>query len=86
MFLTLLETFAKEKGFIRFQIDSYNDFITRRIPKVLSEIGTVKPNVPDLGDFKIKLGEFKLGEPSVNEADGSVRGSPRTKQHRCENS
>jgi DNA-directed RNA polymerase subunit B len=74
MFLTLLETFAKEKGFIRFQIDSYNDFITRRIPKVLSEIGTVKPNVPDLGDFKIKLGEFKLGEPSVNEADGSVRG------------
>ncbi len=72
-FLTLLDTFTKEKGFVRFQIDSYNDFITRRIPKVLSEIGTIKPEVPDLGDFKIKFGEFKIGEPSVKEADGSVR-------------
>jgi len=72
-FVTLLDTFAKEKGFVRFQIDSYNDFITRRIPKVLSEIGMIKPEVPDLGDLKIKLGEFKIGEPSVKEADGSLR-------------
>ncbi len=72
-FLTLLDTFTKEKGFVRFQIDSYNDFITRRIPKVLSEIGTIKPEVPDLGDFKIKLGEFKIGDPKVKEADGSDR-------------
>jgi DNA-directed RNA polymerase subunit B len=72
-FLTLLDTFAKEKGFVRFQIESYNDFITRRIPKVLSEIGVIKPEVPELGDLKIKLGEFRLGDPSVKEADGSVR-------------
>lgn len=73
IFLTLLDTFTKQKGLVRFQIDSYNDFITRRIPKVLNEIGTIKPEVPDLGDFKIKLGEFKIGEPSVKEADGSSR-------------
>lgn len=73
-FLTLLDAFVKERGFVRFQIDSYNDFITRRIPKVLSEIGVIKPQVPDLGEFKIKLGEFKLGEPCVKEADGSTRG------------
>ncbi len=73
-FLTLLNTLARERGFVRFQTESYNDFITRRIPKVLEEIGTIKPEVPDLGEFKIKLGEFKLGEPSVKEADGSVRG------------
>lgn len=72
-FLTLLDTFTKERGFVRFQIDSYNDFVTRRIPKVLSEIGTIKPEVPDLGDFKIKLGEFKIGDPKVKEADGSDR-------------
>jgi len=72
-FLTLLDVFSKEKGFVRFQIDSYNDFITRRIPKVLSEIGVIKPEVPELGDFKIKLGEFKIGEPTVKEADGSTR-------------
>lgn len=72
-FLTLLNTYIREKGLIRFQIDSYNDFISRRVPKVLSEIGQIKPEVPELGEFKIKLGEFKIGEPSVKEADGSVR-------------
>ncbi len=39
----------------------------------MSEIGVIKPDVPDLGDLKIKLGEFKIGEPSVKEADGSTR-------------
>ena len=73
-FLTLLDAFTREKGLVKFQADSYNDFISRRIPKVLSEIGVVKPEVPELGEFKIKLGEFKIGEPSVKEADGSVRG------------
>jgi DNA-directed RNA polymerase beta subunit len=72
-FLTLLDTFIKEKGLVRFQTESYNDFVTRRIPKVLNEIGVIKPEVPELGEFKIKLGEFKIGEPSVKEADGSVR-------------
>jgi DNA-directed RNA polymerase beta subunit len=71
--MVLLDVFAKQKGFVRFQIDSYNDFIVRRIPKVLNEIGTIKPEIPDLGDFKIKLGEFKIGEPCVKEADGSIR-------------
>lgn len=69
----MLNAFVREKGFVRFQIDSYNDFITRRIPKVLASIGTIKPQIPELGDLKIKLGEFKIGEPSVKEADGSIR-------------
>ncbi|MBI5872224.1 DNA-directed RNA polymerase subunit B'' [archaeon] len=71
--LSLLNAFVKEKGLVRFQIDSYDDFVTRRIPKVLNEIGVIKPEVPELGEFKIKLGEFKIGEPSVKEADGAVR-------------
>lgn len=69
----MLDTFAKQEGFVRFQIDSFNDFVTRRIPKVLNSIGEIKPNVPELGDLKIKLGEFKIGTPSIKEADGSVR-------------
>jgi DNA-directed RNA polymerase beta subunit len=72
-FLTLLNTFINEKGLVRFNIESYNDFVVRRIPKILNEIGVIKPEVPELGEFKIKLGEFKIGEPSVKEADGSVR-------------
>lgn len=72
-FVTLLDAWVRDRGFVRYQIDSYNDFITRRVPKVLSEIGTIKPEVPDLGEFKIKLGEFRIGGPQVKEADGSVR-------------
>ena len=72
-FLTLLNTFIKERGFVRFQIESYNDFITRRIPKVLNDIGVIKPELPELGNLKIKLGEFKVEQPSVKEADGAVR-------------
>lgn len=72
-FTTLLSSLVRERGFVKFQIESYNDFITRRIPKVLSEIGVIKPEVPDLGEFKIKLGEFKIGGPTVKEADGSNR-------------
>lgn len=69
----MLDTYAKQEGFVKFQINSFDDFVTRRIPKVLSAIGVIKPNVPELGDLKIKLGEFKIGTPSIKEADGSVR-------------
>lgn len=72
-FLTLLKTFIRGRGLVRFQIDSYNDFVTNRISKIVKEIGVIKPKVPELGEFKIKLGEFKIGEPSVKEADGSMR-------------
>lgn len=72
-FFEILQSFAKDRGFVRFQIDSYNDFITRRIPKVLKEIGEIKPEVPELGELKIRLGKFEVGEPCVREADGSVR-------------
>jgi len=72
-FKTLLESFILDQGFVKFQIDSYNDFITRRIPRIIKEIKQIKPEVPDLGEFEIRLGKFKLGEPSVKEADGSIR-------------
>jgi len=72
-FTTFLETLWKEKGLVRFQIDSYNAFIARRIPRILKQIDVIKPDVPELGEFKIKFGKFRIGEPSVKEADGSIR-------------
>lgn len=72
-FNTLLKSFVDEEGFVEFQIESYNDFIARRIPNIIKQIKEIKPEVPDLGEFRIKFGKFKLGQPSVKEADGSVR-------------
>lgn len=76
-FLDLMDAFKRERGLVRFHIDSYNDFITRRIPKIVKGIKEIKPDVPELGDFKIKLGDFKIGKknwgPWAKEADGSER-------------
>ena len=72
-FNVLLKSFAEDQGFVKFQIDSFDDFIERRIPNIIKQIKEIKPEVPDLGEFKIRLGRFKLGSPSVKEADGSVR-------------
>ncbi len=72
-FNILLNSFAEEQGFVKYQIDSFNDFIDRRIPNIIKQIKEIKPEVPDLGEFKIKLGKFRLSSPSVKEADGSVR-------------
>ena len=73
IFWSLLERFVRDKGLVRFQIDSYNDFVTRRMPKIIKEIKEIKPEVPEIGDLRLKLGKFMIGEPSVKEADGSVR-------------
>ena len=72
-FKVLLGSFADEQGFVKFQIDSFNAFVDRRIHNIIKQIKEIKPEVPDLGEFKIKLGKFKLGVPSVKEADGSIR-------------
>jgi len=72
-FKILLDSFVKDEGFVEFQVESYNDFIATRIPKIIKQIKEITPEVPDIGEFKIKLGKFKIGRPSVKEADGSVR-------------
>ncbi len=70
---TLLKSFADEVGWVRFQIDSYNTFIERRLQKIIDEIKQIEPEVPEIGELAIKLGKVTVGDPSVREADGTVR-------------
>ena len=65
--------FSEDVGFVRFQIDSFNDFVDNRLQKIIDEIGEIKPEVPEIGDLVIKFGKVSLGKPSVKEAEGSVR-------------
>lgn len=77
MFISLLNGYLKENSLVKHQIDSYNDFVTRRIPKILEGIGVIEPNVPEIGDLKLKIGRFRVGKedwaPWIVEADGSER-------------
>ena len=41
-FVPLLKTFEKERGWVKYQIDSYNNFIDFGIQKVMEEIGIIK--------------------------------------------
>ncbi len=70
---SLLKAFKSEKGFARYQIEAYNRFVNERLQEIIDGIGDIEPESERLGDFTIELGEVRVGEPSVKEADGSLR-------------
>ncbi len=65
----LVESFINERGVVRQHLDSYNDFVEKRLQKIVDEIGGIELNVPE--DIKIKFGKVRLGEPVWREADTS---------------
>ncbi|MEM5804760.1 MAG: DNA-directed RNA polymerase subunit B [Candidatus Aenigmatarchaeota archaeon] len=69
----LLKQFESEAGFIKFQINSFNNFVENTLQKIIDEIAKIEPEVPEIGDLQIRLGKVTLGEPVVREADGTVR-------------
>jgi len=72
-FCDILNAFLRERGFVKHQIDSYNNFITRKVQKIIDEIDAIKPDVPEVGTLKIKLRDVKFLEPRVVESDGIER-------------
>jgi len=64
----LLETFIKEHGLVRQHLDSYNDFIERRLQEIINEQGVIETDIPN---YYVKLGKIRIGKPRVREADGS---------------
>lgn len=72
-FIEILNAFLKERSLTKHQIDSYNNFVARKIPKIISEIETLKPDVPEVGKIKIKFKDIRYLEPTVVESDGIER-------------
>jgi DNA-directed RNA polymerase subunit B len=64
----LLGAFFKEKGLARQHLDSYNEFIERRLQQTVDEVGGIELEVEWLD---VAFGRIQIGEPSVKEADGS---------------
>ena len=64
----VMEAFFKEKGLVRQHLDSYNEFVTKKIQEIVDEIGMIETSIPG---FKVKLGKIRIGDPMVKEADGS---------------
>lgn len=70
--LPLLKAYEKEKGWINFQIDSFDHFVNEGIQKIIDEVGEIEIN-PEEGGIKLKFGKVFIGKPSIKEADGSTR-------------
>lgn len=69
----IISVFKNDVGLVRFQIDSFNDFIDNKLQKIIDEIGNIEPEVPEIGELVIKFGKVSLGKPSIKEAEGAVR-------------
>ncbi|MDY6777674.1 MAG: DNA-directed RNA polymerase subunit B'', partial [Candidatus Nanohaloarchaea archaeon] len=61
-----------EGNLVEHQIQSYNEFVNERIQQILNEVGEIKPDLPGGEELVIKLGDMRIEEPMVKEADGSM--------------
>jgi DNA-directed RNA polymerase subunit B len=71
-FTPLLKAFEKDRGWVNFQIESFNNFINYGVQQIIDEIEAINL-APDEGDFKLKFGKIQVSKPDVKEADGSTR-------------
>jgi len=76
-FAEVLQSFEKENGWVKFQIESYNHFIKFGMQSIVEELDSVQLN-PEAGEFKLKFGQVEIGSPHIKEADGSVRSKERS--------
>ena len=72
VYTSLIKAFEKEKGWIGFQIASFNKFINYGIESIINEIGKLELS-PEAGSLELRFGKIEIGTPSIKEADGSTR-------------
>ena len=72
---TLISSYFKENSFVQPDIDSFNAFIERELPKIVIENNIIEPTIipANVEDFKIKLDKIRIDSPKIVEADGSER-------------
>jgi DNA-directed RNA polymerase subunit B len=72
---TLISSYFKENSFVQPDIDSFNAFIERELPKIVIENSTIEPTIipANVEDFKIRLDKIRVDTPKIVEADGSER-------------
>ena len=69
----LIKAFSKENGWSNFQVSSFNNFIENGLQNIIDSIGKIEPEVPEVGELSINFGRVKIGDPSIREADGTIR-------------
>ena len=66
----LLENYFHGKNFAQMEIDSFNQFVDKKLDGIVEEN---KEIVPKIEEVKIELSDIEIKKPSIREADGSPR-------------
>ena len=73
----LLENYFKNYGTAHIQIDSYNDFVTNGIPKIIEEktdiVINAKPTGTDTNKYVFSFGQTFIDNPTIVDEDRGVR-------------
>ena len=71
----LISNYFKEHSFVESNINSFNRFIEKDLPKIVNDIGDIIPTIipQEVENFKIRLTDIQVGMPEITEADGSKR-------------
>jgi len=64
----IMESFIKEKGLVRQHLDSYNEFVTSWIKKIVRDLGHIETSQPGI---YIEVLDIKIGEPQFKEIEGN---------------
>src|SRR3989344_7454163 len=64
----LIKKYLQQHSLVESNILSFNDFITQRIPQIVSEINASIFSE----EIDIKLGRVRIEKPNIIEADGST--------------
>ncbi len=70
----LTDAYLEEKGIASHHIESFNNFLDEGLQRVIDEHGVIETDIEeeDIENFEVKLGQIRIGNPSVIEADGST--------------
>ena len=73
--IELLQAYYKDTPFVESNIQSFNDFVSRQLQKLIDEIGDISPTIipQEVENFVIKLKKIWIDKPCIIEADGSKR-------------
>ena len=66
----LLDSYFRNRNFAQMEINSFNQFIEKKLPEIVEENKAI---VPKIEEVKIELADIEVSKPAITEADGSPR-------------
>jgi len=66
----LIDSYFVDRNIAKMEIDSFNQFIEKKLPEIVAENGEI---IPKIEEVKIELSDIEVLKPRIVEADGSPR-------------